>query len=613
MASESKPSLRTMASNLQTCLDEMLPDQLRNASSASFQQHLVAQKEKVPAEKATWKGGLNYLFESLKMHREWYGRNQQYVQLKKDEKRLEAHVATLRSIISSSLSTLELEVGMREAELKGRVGAYKVMFEVSRIAAALSRPTVKLQVLKPNDSSISVFCDTFVLDILLSGGAGEIESASLMTVVNGMSMMLSIRERDADLLASLKELISGSSERFTEKLRRLVNRAELAVKYPNTNFDEMEDELQEKLQLVCAKQTLWSVRRGVDGVLLTFRDGLQCFPLNSTVSGPPPPKRHKPSPGDEPSYPTADDAGAAGPTAGSDAAATDDAAMWSTWHGCITFTEWKNAVAMHFVCDTPLVMSGIQSRRLAATVLGHDDPEAAFNELVHSVASDAVGFSPQLRFVRDTSTNLILQRTPVVLECSLVTKEIVGGITFTAFPIPLLRGSGETLGRILAVCGHSLFFHSVLASAFAGPKNEFGRHDPALDMEHAPTVSVQVEVSAPTTITLKMTSDLLDAETLVEVETREDCTMELHVRNGLVANDSIAQLGQACHSLPLLCYFVSQPHLLHTPAIGGAASATSTDAPQDVVTIDDDDEDDDGGMGDMALHDEIVLDDDSFF
>ncbi|KAH9081025.1 hypothetical protein Ae201684P_011999 [Aphanomyces euteiches] len=166
---ESKPSLRTMASNLQTCLDEMLPDQLRNAPPASFQQHLIAQKEKVPAEKATWKGGLNYLFEALKMHREWYGRNQQYVQLKKDEKRLEGHVATLRSIISSSLSTLELEVGLREAELKGRVGAYKVMFEVSRIAAALSRPTVKLQILKPNDSSISVFCDTFVLDILLTG------------------------------------------------------------------------------------------------------------------------------------------------------------------------------------------------------------------------------------------------------------------------------------------------------------------------------------------------------------------------------------------------------------------------------------------------------------
>ncbi|RHY21804.1 hypothetical protein DYB37_005279 [Aphanomyces astaci] len=149
MASESKPSLRTMALNVQTCLDEMLPDHFRNASSGSFQQHCTS---------------LNMLHG---LHREWYGRNQQYVQLKKEEKRLEAHVVTLRSIISSSLSTLELEVGLREAELKGRVGAYKVMFEVSRVASALSRPAVKLH---PNDSSISVFCDTFVLDIHLTGG-----------------------------------------------------------------------------------------------------------------------------------------------------------------------------------------------------------------------------------------------------------------------------------------------------------------------------------------------------------------------------------------------------------------------------------------------------------
>ncbi|CAK4162951.1 unnamed protein product [Aphanomyces euteiches] len=578
---ESKPSLRTMASNLQTCLDEMLPDQLRNAPPASFQQHLIAQKEKVPAEKATWKGGLNYLFEALKMHREWYGRNQQYVQLKKDEKRLEGHVATLRSIISSSLSTLELEVGLREAELKGRVGAYKVMFEVSRIAAALSRPTVKLQILKPNDSSISVFCDTFVLDILLTGGAGEVESASLMTVVNEVTKQYP--ERDADLLQCLKELISGSSERFTEKLRRLVNRAELAVKFPNTNFDEMEDELQEKLQLVCAKQTLWSVRRGVDGVLLSFRDGLQCFPLESTER---PVKRLK-----------------------SDSEPVPEHNIWKSWHGCITFTEWKGAVAFHFLCDTPLVMSGIQSRRLAAIVLGYDDPEVAFHELVNSSSSDVVSFQPQLRFVRDTSTNVILQRTPVSMDCHLVTKEIVGGIKFDAFPIPHLRGSGENFMRILAVCGHSLFFHSVLASSFAGQKNSFGRADTTVDIDNAPKVAIQVEVSAPTSITLKMTGDFLDAESLVDVEIKEDCTMHVNVRNGVIADESVAQLAEATHSLPLLAYFLCQPHLMHTvPAIDAQRSN-----PADVVTIDDEPNEDDD-MGGMTLDgDEIVLDDDSFF
>ncbi|ETW06313.1 hypothetical protein, variant [Aphanomyces invadans] len=439
---ETKPSLRTMASNVQACLDEMLPDHFRNAASGSFQQHLVAQKEKVPAQKATWKGGLNYLFESLKMHREWYGRNQQYVQLKKEEKRLEAHVVTLRSIISSSLSTLELEVGLREAELKGRVGAYKVMFEVSRVASALSRPTVKLHVHKPDDSSISVFCDTFVLDIHLTGGNGDVHSASLTTVVNEVTKQYP--ERDADLLSCLLELISGRSERFTEKLRRLVNRAELAAKFPSTNFDDLEDDLQEKLQLVCAKQNLWTVRRGVDGLLLTFRDGLQCFPLLDGDGALSPPRK-KAKHVDEADG-TGDDA----------AAPTVTSAPWTEWQGCLTFAEWKGAVALHFVCDTPLVMSGIQSRRLASTIFGIDDQEMAFNELVQDIVGQhntgathsVVRFQPQLRFVRDASTNVILHRAlPVVLDGSLVTKEIVGGIQFAAFPIPV-RAGGER-GRVL--------------------------------------------------------------------------------------------------------------------------------------------------------------------
>ncbi|RQM26651.1 hypothetical protein B5M09_002047 [Aphanomyces astaci] len=296
MASESKPSLRTMALNVQTCLDEMLPDHFRNASSGSFQQHctslnmmhglalLVAQREKVPAQKATWKGGLNYLFESLKMHREWYGRNQQYVQLKKEEKRLEAHVVTLRSIISSSLSTLELEVGLREAELKGRVGAYKVMFEVSRVASALSRPAVKLH-------------------------------------------------------------------------------------------------------------NQWTVKRGVDGLLLTFRDGLQCFPVPD-------------------------------PDASSEA--------WPEWRGCLTFAEWKGAVALHFLCDTALVMSAIQCRRLASLIFGMDDQDAALNELMHD-SHAVVRIQPHVRSVAHASTNVMLQRVlPMVLEGTLVTKDILGGLRFDA-------------------------------------------------------------------------------------------------------------------------------------------------------------------------------------
>jgi hypothetical protein len=104
------------------------------------------QKNRVQTEKNSWRFGLNYLFETLKQHKDWYARNQQYVQLKKDAKRFEAHLATVRGILSESVSKLDLEAGLRGAELEGRVGAYRVMFEVTKIISKLSRPLVKLQV-----------------------------------------------------------------------------------------------------------------------------------------------------------------------------------------------------------------------------------------------------------------------------------------------------------------------------------------------------------------------------------------------------------------------------------------------------------------------------------
>lgn len=128
------------------------------------------QKHRVQTEKNSWRFGLNYLFETLKQHKDWYARNQQFVQLKKDVKRFDAHLAAVRGILSESVSKLDLEAGLRGAELEGRVGAYRVMFEVTKIVSRLSRPLVKLQILKPNETSLSVYCDTFVLDIALSGG-----------------------------------------------------------------------------------------------------------------------------------------------------------------------------------------------------------------------------------------------------------------------------------------------------------------------------------------------------------------------------------------------------------------------------------------------------------
>lgn len=142
-------------------------------SSATHSLSLLSvaqQKLGMQGEKNSWRFGLNYLFETLKQHKDWYVRNQQFVQLRKDVKRFDSHVSTIRGMISESVSKLELEAGLREAELEGRVGAYKIMFEVTKIASRLSRPLVKLQILKPSDSSLSIYCDTFVLDIVLAGG-----------------------------------------------------------------------------------------------------------------------------------------------------------------------------------------------------------------------------------------------------------------------------------------------------------------------------------------------------------------------------------------------------------------------------------------------------------
>jgi hypothetical protein len=40
----------------------------------------------------------------------------------------------------------------------------------------------------------------------------------------------------------------------------------------------------------------------------------------------------------------------------------------------------------------------------------------------------------------------------------------------------MIHGTVAGLTKVFAVCGHSLFFHSVLASAFMQPKNVFGRY-----------------------------------------------------------------------------------------------------------------------------------------
>ncbi|CAH0474822.1 unnamed protein product [Peronospora belbahrii] len=548
---KSSPHLHSVASSLRSCLDGMLPDNLRN-NSAMFEQHLLQQKNRLQTEKNSWRFGLNYLFETLKQHKDWYARNQQFVQLRKDVKRFENHVATVRSILAESVSKLDLEAGLRGAELEGRVGAYKIMFEVTKIVSNLSRPLVKLQILKPNESSLSIYCDTFVLDIVLSGGEGAVESASLTTVEKDQSSQF--LDRDEDLLASLKLLADGDSTNFTEKLNRLINRAELAVKFPSLSFEQLELELFTRATAACNHQRYWTAKRAVEGVRITFKDPLACVAVIE-----PPRKRVK------------HDDTQAGLAAGSSFSATDAATidvnnnpdddlddpnvpssdvvsplMNGEWSGSISFIEWRGEVALHVVGNFPLVMDGQQARKLALVAMHkhvdvdattakdlHED-EKRFNEFVSWTTLDGKKpILPWLHFARNHSMcSVFPSRSSLAMrqEYTLTTKEISGGLKLHSFPIPLSNASMETLTNVMKICGRSLFFHVLLLSAFCSRSAVFGQRI-AADNDDAVNVQIKVDVAAAERITMN-TGDLLGDgnQVLIELNTTPDCSLELSLK-----------------------------------------------------------------------------------
>ncbi|KAG1691272.1 hypothetical protein DVH05_027135 [Phytophthora capsici] len=589
-ANKNSPHLHSVASSLRSCLDGMLPDNLRN-DSAAFEQHLTQQKTRLTAEKNSWRFGLNYLFETLKQHKDWYARNQQFVQLKKDVKRFESHVATVRTILAESVSKLDLEAGLRGAELEGRVGAYKIMFEVTKIVSNLSRPLVKLQILKPNESSLSIYCDTFVLDIALSGGEGAVESASLTTVEKDQTSQFP--DRDEDLLASLKLLANGDSANFTDKLNRLINRAELAVKFPTMNFEQLELELYTKVTEACSQQKYWTAKRAVEGVRIMFKDPYACIPVLE-----PPRKRVKL---DDTQTVASSAGGASGGVSGSDATtvdgtnAADDlndpnkavsahadvlpSLANGEWAGSISFIEWRGEVALHVVGETPVVMAGQQARKLALVAMHqhaemaataptdvHED-EKLFNEFVSWTTPDGKKpILPRLHFARDRSLcSVFPSRSSLAMrqEYTLTTKEISGGLKLHSFPIPLANASMETLANVFQICGRSLFFHALVLSAFCSRSNTFGVRIPA-DNDDAVNARIKVDVAAPERITMN-TGDLLGPgkQVLIEVNTKPDCSLELSVKyqtesvSSLPLENAVTlqKLSNACHSIPLLTYY----------------------------------------------------------
>lgn len=150
------------------------------------------------------------------------------------------------------------------------------------------------------------------------------------------------------------------------------------------------------------------------------------------------------------------EAGAANGEAGPKDVETATPLAIGEWSGSISFIEWRGEVALHVVGYTPIVMVGVQARRLALAAMrkaaadGAAAPSAAvdpqeeeklFNEFVSWVSPEGnKPISPQLHFARDHS---ICSVFPVKSdlgmrqEYSLTTKEISGGLRLASFPIPV--------------------------------------------------------------------------------------------------------------------------------------------------------------------------------
>lgn len=124
------------------------------------------------------------------------------------------------------------------------------------------------------------------------------------------------------------------------------------------------------------------------------------------------------------------------------------------WSGSISFIEWRGEVALHVVGYTPIVMVGVQARRLALaamrkqaveggspTAVDPQEEEKYFNEFVSWISPEGhKPISPQLHFARDHSVCSVFpvkSDLGMRQEYSLTTKEISGGLRLASFPIPV--------------------------------------------------------------------------------------------------------------------------------------------------------------------------------
>lgn len=169
-----------------------------------------SKRDQIQQQKNQWKYGLNYTFETLRGHKDWLGRNQQFVQFRQDFENLEQHTQALHQSLACCIHDSTRMSGLRQAKLAGRGPVYRVYMILCQIIANLSKSLEIMETPRSggeqqNLVTFSLYCDTFVMDVTVQLDTDEernevknvtLESTSIMTIVAESSTQYPDRDLD---------------------------------------------------------------------------------------------------------------------------------------------------------------------------------------------------------------------------------------------------------------------------------------------------------------------------------------------------------------------------------------------------------------------------------
>lgn len=527
------PPLFSVIDTLKSILHGLLPDHLGNDPEA-FEQHVKTKKERLETERNQWKYGLNYAFETLRLHKEWLSRNQQYVSLKKDEKKMKLHIESLNEMIARFISRANMEKGLREATVQGRVGAYTVLYELRQLAVECSRANVKLETLQASDTSMSFFCNAFTIEIILADGQGTVKSASLSTTQNGSSTQYP--ERDKDLKLAVIAFAQGDKSSLKTKISHLISRAELALKHTQTDLEEMEAKAFKSVQAACMDHPHLSARRIVGGIEIEFDDDKLIPPIGEIRE-------------------------------------TKYRALMSPF-------EWNATLCFKFSASIPLRLCIEKSQELAIVLFGSDQEKSM--QTLHRLQS--VGRATDLLSCINViavgdltpATETTYTRSP---------KDGSGSIYIKDFPLStVVVGDTAKLRKTLWILGQAIYFDSLVQSCFSGPVVSFGQRN----NEPKYPVGITIDVASQPVINLRTDVCVPGSVLCISLEVGEDCsiTADLVFEDPKPNDDTqlpcskdiASQIFAECHALPVAVHFILIDTLKQKPI-----AKEPLEAPTDVM------------------------------